>query len=435
MKPYLEYLADKDLQDYGNGFEVDESSINPMLFEYQKAILKWALHIGRSLVGANCGLGKGPILLEWAKQVCQHTDKPVILFAPPGVKIQFKYEAIKFGYDVNIINEEDEIINGTNITNYERLVKKEWIEEYGKELYFKQWAEYQPIEIKRNQETNKIQVERFRFNPNQFGGNALDEASILKHWGSKTRERITRFSETIAFRVCATATPAPNDIYELGNYAENLGIMRSRQIKAQFFIQDGNTSSKFRLMKPAIKKWWAFVAKWAIIIEKPSDIGYSDEGYELPKLEKKYHILKDTNIPPGMICAVQARTLTEQSRVKRNTVKERCKMAAKIANADNDHKLIFVRRNDEGILLQKLIPNAVELAGRHKEEIKEQVLMDFAQGKIHTLITKPEIGGFGLNFQGYCHCKQSILPHRCNEIDLDINTKHTGHVLRHLAID
>jgi hypothetical protein len=379
------------------------------------------------------------------------------MFCPPGVKTQFKMvEAPKFGYDVNIVNEEDEIINGINITNYERLTVRVQIEDYERDIYFKYWKDYEPIEVKRvivydsdgkeikrrikeledqignsdpdsflenvakereiKEDINllseqlghhitgtKIEVMRFRFNPSQFAGISLDEASVLKHHDAKTRERITRYAKNIPFRLCATATPAPNDFFELSNYAEFLGIMNGRQIKANYFIQDGNTSNQFRLKKPAEQKWWQFVAEWAIIIEKPSDLGYSDDGFVLPDFETRIHIIKDNTPAPGALIPMPAKTLSDTEGIKRRTIKERMEKVAEIANADDDHKLIFIRRNPEGVLLNKLIPGSVEVAGRHSDAVKEERLIGFAQGKYKVLITKPSIGGFGLNMQGYCY--------------------------------
>jgi DNA modification methylase len=399
----------KKSTDQGIGFDVDESNLNPMFFDFQKAIVPWVLKKGRVLIGLNCGLGKGPIQLDFlklqfdflAKYTDNHRDAS-IMFCPPGVKTQFKIiEAPKFGYSINVVDEDDEIKPGINITNYERLINRETIESYEKEIYFKYWSHCEPIEIKRN--GNKITVERFRFDPRQFSAIALDEASILKHHDAKTRERLTRFAKDIPFRICATATPAPNDFFELSNYAEFLGIMNGRQIKANYFIQDGNTSNQYRLKKPAIDKWWEFVAKWAIIIEKPSDLGYSDEGYDLPELETKYHILKDTRPAKNALIPMPAKTMSDTERIKRQSIEDRMAKVAEIANADDDNKLIFIRRNPEGILLNKLIPGSVEVAGRHSDEVKEERLIGFAQGKYKVLITKPSIGGFGLNLQEHCH--------------------------------
>jgi DNA modification methylase len=402
MKTYDEFRESKRVIDKGVGFEVPRENLNPMLFDFQKDIVLWSLRRGRTLIGLNCGLGKGPIQLEWLKQVsCYDNNKPVIMFAPPGVKTQFKYEAEKFGYSVNIIAEDEDIIDGINITNYERLVKREKIKPYELDIYFKYWSDYKPLEIKATKEY--IEIERFRFNPKQFAGIALDEASILKHYGAKTRERLTRFAKGIPFRICGTATPAPNDFMELINYVDFLGIMNGKQCRAKYFIQDGNSSNKFRIMRPAWDEFWKFVASWAIMMRSPSDLGYSDDGYVLPELKQVHHILKDTNLTNGRLIAMSARTMSEVNAVKRNTVQERCERVAEIALADDDHKLIFVRRNDEGLLLKKLIPGSVEVAGRHSEEQKEEWLIGFARGEFSTLITKPEIGGFGLNLQEYCH--------------------------------
>lgn len=401
MKPYEQFLKEKNSNDKGSGLEISRDSLNPMLFDFQKDVTLWALRKGRVLIGLNCGLGKGPIQLEYLKQVNLSTGKPVIMFCPPGVKTQFKYEAEKFGYDVNIINEEDEIINGINITNYERLITRVNIEAYEFDVYVKYWKKYKPLEA--GARDGKIIIERFRFDPAQFGGIALDEASILKHYNAKTRERLTRFSKKIPFRICGTATPAPNDYMELINYVDFLGIMNGKQCRAEYFIQDGNSSNKFRIKRPAWDAWWKFVSTWAVIIKSPSDLGYDDNGYVLPKLKREYHILNDTNIMDGYLIPVQARKMSEINKVKKLTVEDRCRLAADIANADNEHKIIFCRRNDEGILLNKLIPDSVELAGRHSDEEKEDMLIGFAQGKYKILITKPELGGFGLNFQQHCH--------------------------------
>jgi hypothetical protein len=171
----------------------------------------------------------------------------------------------------------------------------------------------------------------------------------------------------------------------------------------RYFIQDGNTSNTFRLKKPAEQKWWRFVAKWAIIIEKPSDLGYSNDGFVLPEFETKVHIIKDDTPAPGALIPMPAKSLSDTEGIKRRTIEERMRKVAEIANADDDHKLIFIRRNPEGVLLNKLIPGSVEVAGRHSDEVKEERLIGFAQGKYRVLITKPSIGGFGLNMQGYCH--------------------------------
>jgi DNA modification methylase len=400
-KSYKQFMAKKNLNDQGVAVEVELSSLNPALFDFQKAITRWALRKGRALIGGNCGTGKGPIQLEYQQQIIDRRGGASIMFAPPGVKTQFKYEAAKFGYTINIANEDDEIRPMINVTNYERLIKRETVEIDNGDSYFNEFAEYKPIEVKR--QGSKMVVERFRFNPNQFIAISLDEASIMKHHDAKTRERLTRFAKNIPFRLCATATPAPNDFFELSNYAEFSGIMNGRQIKANYFIQDGNTSNQFRLKRPAIDKWWKFVSEWAVIFEKPSDLGYSDEGYDLTDLVTNVHVVNDTEPLPGQLIPMPAKSIADANKIKRKTLEKRMKKVVEIAIADDDHKIIFIRLNDEGILLNKLIPDSVEVAGRHSDEVKEERLIGFAQGKYKILITKPEIGGFGLNFQEYCH--------------------------------
>ena len=421
MLDYQDFLKQNRIIDEGAGFEATD--LNPMLFNWQAAITKWAMHKGRVLVGANCGLGKGPIQLEFLKQAHEYTDQPVIMFCPPGVKIQFKNdsdehggEAAKFGYEVEIVAEDDDIIDGINITNYERLMVRTQVPIDDWADYCQEYDEHQPIELKRDDKV--VYCERFRFYPGQFGAIALDEASILKHYGAKTRERLTRFAKNIPFRICATATPSPNDFMELINYADFLGIMNGKQSRAMFFIQDGNSSNKFRIKKPAWKPFWQWVASWAVVMEKPSDLGYDDNGYVLPELTTKVHVLKDENVPDGQLIAMTAQSLTEQSRVKRMTVEERCHKVAEIVARDpGKHYLIYVKRNAEGELLNKLIPNSVEVAGRHSENEKEDMLIGFAQGKYQILITKPEIGGFGLNLQGHCnHVISSYVDHSYEEV-------------------
>lgn len=273
---YQEYINNRSVVVQPIGFTVENTDMNPILFQFQKDIIKWSLRTGRTLLAESCGLGKGPQLMEWCKQVSKFTDKPVIMFAPPGVKTQFKYEAEKFGYGVNIINEESDVANGTNITNYERLIKTERVTLSHYPQYRLSYADYDPIEIKRSGDW--VEVERFRFNPKQFGGIALDEGSILKDFAAKTRERLTRFAELgkIMFRVAGTATPAPNDYEELMQYAEFLGIMTVFQCRALFFIQKDNQSSQYKIKDWAWGDFWKWVASWAVMIQKPGEICHCD---------------------------------------------------------------------------------------------------------------------------------------------------------------
>lgn len=408
MTSYQDYMRKRSATFDPIGFTVEDSDLNPALFQFQKDIVKWSLRTGRTLLGQACGLGKGPQLMEWCQQVSRHTGKPVIMFAPPGVKTQFKYEAAKFGYTVNVVNEESELVTGTNITNYERLIKTERIKPDDIAVYFEQYQNYDPIESKRT--SDWVEIERFRFDPRQFGGIALDEGSILKDFGAKTRERLTRFAELgeIPFRVAGTATPAPNDYEELMQYAEFLGIMTVFQCRAIFFIQKDNQSSKYKIKDWAWTRFWEWVASWAVMIQKPSDLGYPDNGYVLPKMETRLHVLDDNKPLPGMLMAIPANSLSEQAKLKRNSVEERCQLVADIVNNDPAHWVVWCELNDESQLLTRLIPGAVEVTGSHPDDYKEQKLMGFARGEFRVIITKPSIGGLGLNWQEHCHKSISV---------------------------
>ena len=416
---YSEFLKQKDKLDISAGF-LPDSLHSDCHFPFQQDIIKWALQKGKALIAEDCGLGKGLQILEWCHQVHNYTDRPVILFAPPGVKVQFKYEAEKFGFDVNTVQEQSEIVNGINVTNYERLIVREKINIDAWQDYQHEYASYKPEVERRNKD--ELQVIRFRFNPECFSGITLDEGSILKHYNSKTRERITQFAENIHFRLVATATPAPNDFFELANYAEFLGIMSGKQVRAKFFIQDGQTSQKFRIMRPAWKPFWKWIASWAVMIRNPSDLGYEDSRYTLPVMNEYLITLDDPNLPEGEMFAREALGLQEQSRVKRLTVKERCQVAIDLclgkpveckhintgkeietAIPTDKRIVVWCERNDESELLARLIPDSIEVSGKHSEEYKEKAFMDFARDKgPRVMITKPSMGGLGLNWQ-VCH--------------------------------
>ncbi len=407
MLDYKDYLQTLEIKAPEIGFHVTDDDLNPMLFDFQKDIVKWSLRIGRVLLGENCGLGKGPQLMEICKQVHLYTDQPVIMFAPPGVKTQFKYEAEKFGYEVNIANEEDQVINGTNITNYERLIKRGTITAESEVEYLDKWQAYKPEVVRKA--NGKITIERFRFDPAQFSGIALDEGSILKHYGAKTRARLLEFVTLgqIKYRFVGTATPAPNDYEELIQYGEFLGLMNGMQIRALFFIQDGQTSNKFRIMHHAWHKFWAWVASWSVMIQKPSDLGYPDKGFVLPEMKTHLHTILDDKPPPGMMFAMPGKSLQEQSAIKRKSVQERCEEAVLLVNNSKESWVVWCERNDESQLLSKLIPEAVEVTGSQSEQYKEEKLMAFARGEIRIIITKPSIGGLGLNWQ-ICHNSVSV---------------------------
>ncbi len=418
---YHDFLKGKAKEDTGNALPLGK--LSPYHKDFQKAAVIWAAKKGRVVLAEDCGLGKGLQLLELGTQIIQHTGKPVLMFAPPAVKAQFKLEAAKFDFDINPIDEEYQINPDIiNVTNYERLLVRDTIVTNEYQAYMDKWQAYNPIEVKRTETT--ITLDRFRFNPALFGGLLLDEGSILKHYNASTREGLTRFAEfgRIAYRYVATATPAPNDFIEWINYAEFLGIMTGTQARAKYFIQDGNTAQKFKLMPHAKEDFWKWIASWALMIRLPGDLGYSNEGYLLPPKHTHLVNIEDYRVPDGEMFSRPAKSLSEQSRLKRNSLEERCQVAADLVigkmgykrfNIDEDLSqerwIVWCELNDEGSLLNKLIPDSIEVAGSHSESYKEKAFIDFREGRgPRVLITKAGIGGLGMNWQGYCRCSVEV---------------------------
>lgn len=243
MTTYDDFVQSKRSIVPPSGFDVDTSAINVQLFPFQRGIVGWALRRGKAAIFADCGLGKTPMQLEWAKHVCDRTDGNVLILAPLAVAQQTAREGDKFGIEVNVARTADHLKTGINIANYERL---------------------------------------HHFDAGDFSGIILDESSILKAQFGLMRREITDFAKSIPYRLAASATPAPNDMVELINHAEFFGIMSEAEIKALFFTQDGNSSNKFRLKRYAQNDFWRWMASWSVALRKPSDLGYSDDGFVLP---------------------------------------------------------------------------------------------------------------------------------------------------------
>ena len=244
MEEYDEFLASKLHRAPTCGFEPGE--LNPNLFDWQAAIVRWSIRKGRCALFEDCGLGKTFQQIEWARTVSERTGMPVLIVAPLAVSRQTCDEALKFGESaLTLCATQADIRPGINITNYEKL---------------------------------------HNFSSQGLGGIVLDESSILKGFDGKTRKFVTDFAKNIPYRLCCTATPAPNDYMELGNHAEFLGVMKLSEMLATFFVHDGGDTSKWRLKRHAEEEFWKWICSWAIAIRKPSDIGYSDEGFALPEL-------------------------------------------------------------------------------------------------------------------------------------------------------
>jgi len=240
-----------------------------------------------------------------------------------------------------------------------------------------------------------------KFSPSAFAGIVLDESSILKAYDGKTRREITEFARKIEYRLCCTATPAPNDTIELCNHAEFLDVMSGKEMLALFFRQDGNTTHKWRLKNHARRSFWQWMAEWSIAVRRPSDIGYSDEGYILPELAMIDDVVTN-GVHAGFLFAMEASTLAERRASRRDTMGDRVALAARLCNESREQWLVWCDYNAEGDALAAAIPDSVQVKGSDSGEFKEKALNDFARGGVRVLVSKPSIAGFGMNFQS-CH--------------------------------
>ncbi len=313
----------------------------------------------------------------WAINVIRHTNKPVMIFTPIAVSHQFVREGEKFGIEVHNAR-NGRIVKGINVVNYEQLEK---------------------------------------FNPADFGGAVADEAGCVKHFESKTRDMVAEFFRTIPYRLLDTATPAPNDYIELGNSSEILGQLGYMDMLGRFFKNDQNTikpmvyrdrgknfsheenKNKWRFKRHAEMPFWRWVCTWARAIRKPSDYGFENGDFDLPPLNVDQMVVEGQNTKTGFGFNF-ARTLEEQRAEKRSTLRPRCEAAAAIASKSTP-SIAWCHLNAEGDLLERLIPDSVQVSGDDSEQVREEKFLAFVNGQAKTLITKPKIGGFGLNFQ---HC-------------------------------
>lgn len=353
---YNEFLEQKEIVDVPTGIN-GEFNINPMLFDFQRDIVIWALKRGRAAIFADCGLGKTPMQLEWAR----HIPGNVLILAPLAVSHQTVREGVKFGIEVNYCRKHEDVKEGITITNYEMLNN---------------------------------------FDPDYFNGIVLDESSILKSFTGKFRTMIIEKFNRTPFRLACTATPAPNDYMELGNHSEFLGVMGRNEMLSMFFIHDGGDTAKWRLKGHAQDNYWKWLCSWAVMIRKPSDLGYEDNGFILPSLN--IHSLEIESPNDGFsLFAKEAQTLQERIVARRETTDMRADKAAEIINSTPGYWMVWCNLNNESAILKKLIPDSVEVKGSDSIEYKEKSLLDFSKGNIRVLVSKPSIAGFGMNFQ---HC-------------------------------
>ena len=355
---YQEFLKTKQKMIVDSGKDVDDEKINPHLFDYQHDIVKWALKKGKSAVFAGTGLGKTRIQLAWADLV----GGRVLIFAPLAVACQTVQEGKEIGIEVNLCKENADVKDGINITNYDRME---------------------------------------RFDLSRFDGIVLDESSILKSQTGKTRNWLIENCSGIPYKLCCTATPAPNDYMELGNHSEFLGCMTEMEMLAMFFIHDGGDTAKWRLKKHAVKVFWEWVASWAVMMVNPADLGYDGSQFILPKLNITQQEVK-TEVTTGSLFAVEAKTLQERQQARRDSLKERVAACAEIVNNSDEQFLVWCNLNVESELIAKSIPDSVEVCGSDTPEHKTESMIGFSEKRIRVLVSKPSICGFGMNWQ-QCH--------------------------------
>jgi hypothetical protein len=359
---YRNFLQKKRFALAPAGFDIEARSLKADLFPFQRDVTRWALKKGKAALFEDCGLGKTIQELEWSAHVADRTGKPVICFAPLAVSRQTQREGVKFEIPVTICREQADGKPGVNIANYEMLKN---------------------------------------FDPREFSGIVIDESSILKGDGPLRRD-ITAFAQHIPYRLAATATPAPNDHVELGNHLEYMGVMSKAEMLSTFFVHDGKDTSKWRLKGHAEKAFWQCIAQSAVMIRKPSDLGYEDGAFQLPPITYHQHTVT-AEWSADYLFPVEAKTLQERQGARRDSLEARVKLCAELVNASSERWVCWCNLNPESEALTHAILRAVEVTGSQKDEFKEQALLDFAEGRIDRLVTKGKIAGFGMNFQLCSH--------------------------------
>lgn len=345
---YHDFLESKLTRHQWAGIEAQ--SITESAKDYQKAIVKWALSKGRAAIFADCGLGKTLMQLDYARNAINHHQGKALILAPLAVTRQTAREAEKFNIPTD----------GMEFLNYEKLHK---------------------------------------INPLDYCAVVLDESSILKSFtGAMRSELIDAFANT-PMKLACTATPSPNDFMELGNHSEFLGIMPYIEMLAMYFIHDGGDTSKWRLKGHGAKKFWEWVATWAVMLKKPSDIGFEGDNFTLPELTQHYHCIQEHSPANGSLVVMAAAGLSERLQARRETIEQRVAKAVELRSNLQGQCVIWCELNDESEALAKALPNAVEVRGSMSEDKKADAVLDFAQGKIDTIITKPEMAAFGVNWQ------------------------------------
>lgn len=365
MDSYEQFLASKATVAKPCGLETIPE-LNPKLFPFQRDIVAWALKRGKACLFASTGLGKTIMQLEWAHRVAEHTGGRVLVLAPLAVASQTAAEGNRFGIDVSVARDASEVRSPITVTNYDRL---------------------------------------HRFDTSQFVGVVCDESSCIKHHEAATlRILMNAFADT-PFKLCATATPAPNDHTELGTHAEFMGVRTRPEMLSEFFVHDSSCTQAWRLKGHARRQFWSWVASWGVLVRKPSDLGYEDGGFGLPALHVHQHVIaadQATAHAAGRLFVEPSRTLNEQRAARKASLPKRVAECAERVNATPGAWVVWCDLNAESEALAKAIDGAVEVRGSMTIDEKESALEAFGEGRARVIVTKPSISGWGLNWQ-HCH--------------------------------
>jgi hypothetical protein len=377
MTRYAEFLERKTQLEEGSGFEA--TFLPEFLFDFQRELVAWATLKGRAAIFADCGLGKTPMQLVWAENVRRETRAPVLIVTPLAVSYQTEAEAEKFGIEASV-SRSGELTSGITITNYERL---------------------------------------HLFDREAIGGVVCDESSAIKSFDGVRRALVTDFMRKMEYRLLCTATAAPNDYIELGTSSEALGYLGFMDMLSRFFTnRDRNANprgrryrhldtgtfgnAEWRFKGHAEDAFWRWVASWARSLRRPSDLGFSDSGFELPPLHHDQHVVSASVPREGTLFDLPALGIREEREEQRRTVAERCELAGALLSEESC-AVAWCQLNAEGDLLTHEIEGAVQLSGSDHPDRKEEVLIAFGRGDIRVLVTKPIIGAWGLNWQ---HCNR-----------------------------
>jgi hypothetical protein len=356
VSDYSTFLESKRLRRSFTGIDVADGDIHPMLFDFQRQLTRWALRKGTAALFADTGLGKTLMQLEWARLL----GRPTLIVAPLSVARQTVREGRKLNLSVHYTRNGDDLSAGINITNYELLD---------------------------------------HFDASVFGAVVLDESSILKSLDGKTRQKLTAMFAQTPYRLCCTATPAPNDIAEISNHAEFLGVMSRNDMLATFFVHD---DEGWRLKKHAREPFFRWLASWGMSIRRPSDLGYADDGYILPPLYVKPAFLPSEIQPDDRLFYTGLSGIGERAKVRKQTTASRVQAAADLINQTSGQWIAWCGLNSESTQLARLIPGSVEVTGSDALEEKVSAIEAFQDRQTRVLVTKSKIAGFGMNLQN-CH--------------------------------